>query len=539
MSFLYFGSYEQVLYPYVKYNLKAEDRVQNETAFVEHLLLAADEEGDTVCDITSSVASRYRTGARSIPDNVVTLFRKANARNTVIEYLDDLVVPYIERGRKQQLITELVDLVLQDETIDADFKKTVLNEATPESLATFLADLLIYSVAIDPTKLDLSSSEDDDLITEDTSLKRTERVSNVGEADGLFFGRAELLKDLEAGFKEGHQIQFISGGDGWGKSRVALEYAQRHADEYQIICWINAWSEDCVRSSIISFFDLAEVTYVDVLPDGLADLFCRFFNSNSDWVIIFDNADLKLSVQKEMLKKYIPSGKGHILITGNFGEQNGIKGKYHLLTQMTEKPADGLLYDLCYGQPLPMMMISSYIRESDWVDENIYLHMLEDRGITDSKNATSCIDEAAFEIKMGAILNREKYFEDKVAMAVRQFLIISAIMSQVDLDLVLLSTTFPILPNPLDAICQDEGQRKKLIENLKGFGFYEIRKNVLHGNTWLSTLSHDYFSIEGQKKMCAFILDKIEKYQRHKHTDEMNLLTKSYIDRAQYFILLD
>ena len=46
MSRLYFGTYEQVLYPYVKHNLRAEDRVQNETAFVEHLLLAADEEGN-------------------------------------------------------------------------------------------------------------------------------------------------------------------------------------------------------------------------------------------------------------------------------------------------------------------------------------------------------------------------------------------------------------------------------------------------------------------------------------------------------------
>lgn len=76
VELLYFGTYEQVLYPYVKHNLRAEDRVQNETAFVEHLLLAADEEGNTVSDITSSVASRYRTGVRAIPDNVVALFRK-------------------------------------------------------------------------------------------------------------------------------------------------------------------------------------------------------------------------------------------------------------------------------------------------------------------------------------------------------------------------------------------------------------------------------------------------------------------------------
>ena len=529
MSRIYFGTYEQVLYPYVKHNLKAEDRVQNETAFVEHLLLAPDEEGNTVCDITSSVASRYRTGARAIPDNVVALFRKANARNIVIEYLDDLVIPYIERGRKQQLLSELVDLVIRDKTIDADFKKAILDEATSESLAAFLADLLIYSVAVDPTKLDLSTSEDDDLITEDTSLKRPVKISNVGDADGLFFGRAELLRDLEVGFKEGHQLQFISGGDGWGKSRVALEYAQRHADEYQIICWINAWSEDCVISNIINFFDLAKVSYDETLPEGMADLFCRFFNSNTDWLIIFDNADLKLSAQKEILKKYIPSGKGHILITGNFGEQNGIKGKYHQLGRMSEKLEDGMLYELCYGQPLPMTLISSFIRESSWVDEKNYLHMLEDRGITENKNATSYIDEAAFEIKMSALYNRERYFKDKVAMAVRQFLTISAILSQLDLDLVFLSKTFPILPDPLGEICKDNELQEKLVESLKGFGFYEIRENVLHGNIWLSTLSHEYFSMEDQEKMCEFVLDKMEKNPMD------SLIAKPYVDRARYY----
>lgn len=539
MSRLYFGTYEQVLYPYVKHNLKAEDRVQNETAFVEHLLLAADEEGNTVCDITSSVASRYRTGARAIPDNVVALFRKANARSIVIDYLDDLVVPYIERGRKQALINEFVDVLEKDRTIDRDFKKALFEESTTERLAAFLADLLIYAVGIDPTAQVMEIPE------ENSELLIAEKVSNIGASDGLFMGRGDLLQAIENGFQNGYRSQFIGGGDGFGKTRVVLEYAQSHADEYQIICWINAWSEDCIKSSIVSFFNLAKVPCDEALPDGLSELFCRFFEANSDWLLIFDNADLKFSLQQELIKKYIPAGKGHILVTGNFGEQNIIgDGKYHLVNASIEnKCIDERLFSLCDGQPLPLTLTTSYVRESSWVDTEAYLHMLEDRGIRESKNAASYIDEAAFEIKVGALHNRERYFKDKVAVATRQFLIISAILNQVDIDLLFLSSVLPVFPEPLSEVCADQERRTKLIENLNGFGFNEIRENMIHGNTWLSTLSHDYFSMEEQKRMCEFILDRIEKNiaaicenQYTRNVDAIIALTKPYTNRARYFL---
>lgn len=348
------------------------------------------------------------------------------------------------------------------------------------------------------------------------NLKRTEKISNIGKPDGQFVGRAALLQALEDGLRERYQVQLIGGGDGWGKSRVALEYAQRHSSEYQIICWINAWDEICIIGSIVHFFDLAKVPYSDAIPSGMADLFCRFFEANTDWLIIFDNADLKLSLQQEMLKKYLPSDKGHIIVTGNFGEQNGISGgKYHLLECLDEEPADcslsPQLFKLCNSQPLPMTLISSYIRESDWVDAPIYLYMLEERGIGAEKSATSRIDEAAFEIKMGAVQIRDKYYNDLFSVAIRQFLIISAICNPLELDLPLLSSTFPILPDPLSEACSDKKLREQLIEKLRGFGFYEIRDGVLHGNTWLNQLSHDYFSDTEQSEMCSLILDRMEK----------------------------
>ena len=348
-----------------------------------------------------------------------------------------------------------------------------------------------------------------------SSLKRSEKVSNIGAPDGQFVGRADLLQALCDGFKEGCHIQLIGGADGWGKSRVALEYAQRHASEYQIICWINAWHDNCIISSIVSFFNAAKVSYTDALPGGLAELFRSFFDANRDWLIVFDGADLKLSFQQDMLKKYIPSGEGHIIITGNFSEQSKYKdSKYYLLDRLNEKPSDSSLLplsELCIGQPLPMTLISSYIRESSWVDAGTYLHMLEDRCIGAEKSAASRIDEAAFEIKMDAVHIRQKYYNDPISVAVQQFLLISAICNPLDLDLPFLSAVVPIFPDPLGEICIDKSKRRQLIEALKGFGIFEIREGALCSNNWLNTLSHDYFSAAEQNDMCCLILSRMEK----------------------------
>lgn len=539
VELLYFGTYEQVLYPYVKHNLRAEDRVQNETAFVEHLLLAADEEGNTVSDITSSVASRYRTGVRAIPDNVVALFRKPGARDIVIDYLDDLVVPYVDRGRKHSLLKEFVDIVERDKTIDRDYKKVLIAEATPERLAAFLADLLIYAVGIDPTKQNEESPE------ENSELLRTVRIINVGEPDGLFLGRDELLKSLDNGFKEGYQIQLIGGGDGIGKSRLALEYAHRRASKYRIICWVNTWNEECVLSSIVGFLNKANVPISDYSADVLFELFRRFFEANTDWLIIFDNADLKLSLQQGKLKKLIPLENGNIIVTGNFGAENGFKdSKYHVLG-LGEDLFDASMSQIssqCSGHPMPMTLAKAYIGSSTWMTPEIYLHMLEDRGIRAEKSAPSDIAEAAFEIQMRRIENRQRYFSDRICAAAKQFLVISAICNQMDIDLNFLSGAFPILPDPLRAVCEDKETRKRLVDELKGFGFYEISDGVLHGNTWLYSAAHGFFSLVEQDNMCALLLGRTKKnvdaVKENAYSDNKEALltiARPYVYRALYY----
>lgn len=173
----------------------------------------------------------------------------------------------------------------------------------------------------------------------------------------------------------------------------------------------------------------------------------------------------------------------------------------------------------------------------------IYLHMLEDRGIMAEKIAPSDIAEAAYEIQMSRMENRQRCLGDRISATVQQFLIISTICSQMDIDLTFLSVAFPILPDPLRAVCEDKEVRKQLIDELKGFGFYEISDGILHGNTWLYSVAHRFFSPIEQDDMYVMLLGRMKKnvdtirenvYSENK--DALLAIARPYIYRALYYV---
>lgn len=468
-----------------------------------------------------------------------------------------------EQGNDKLEQREKKQLHIVAESLESDHKNNESRQAK-QLLASVLSDRDLEKLRIDGVDLPRESDSNNDAV-----LKRTERISNIGPTDGQFVGRTGILQALEDGFREGCHTQIISGGQGQGKSRTAFEYAHRHETEYQIICWINAWDESCIINSIIDFFNMAKVPYKDIFPDGISELFRRFFATNTDWLVILDNADLALSSQQEMLKKYMPSGNGHFILTGSIGkmpetESNKMEGsKYHFLDAGIDDGWDDAVFIknaldmeeadnsmrwltvLCKGHPVPLILATSYIRQSAWVDCATYLHMLEDKGISSENDDLFRVAEAAFEIKMSALDDRRKYFRDQVCLAAQQFLTISAIYSLIDLDLIFLNVVFPIFPEPLNAICANRETRKELVERLRGFGFFEIRENVLHGNSCLNRLSDCYFSIQHKTDMCAAILSKMEKsllaIAENRYTENPDIvaaLSKPYIDRAFHYMHL-
>jgi MoxR-like ATPase len=73
-------------------------------------------------------------------------------------------------------------------------------------------------------------------------------LSNLPERDPFFTGRERVLTQLqEALVTQGRAA--LSGLDGIGKTRAALEYAHRHLEEYHHAFWATAASREALLFS--------------------------------------------------------------------------------------------------------------------------------------------------------------------------------------------------------------------------------------------------------------------------------------------------
>ncbi|GAA1748549.1 FxSxx-COOH system tetratricopeptide repeat protein [Nonomuraea sp. AD125B] len=140
-----------------------------------------------------------------------------------------------------------------------------------------------------------------------------------------FTGREELLEKLRAGMTAGTTGQVtvvlpqvlphaLHGLGGVGKTQMAVEYAYRYGNEYDLVWWISADQRVLIRSSLAALaphLELPSAAAVGVEDAANAALDALRRGQPYDrWLLIFDNAD-----EPEEIRDVIPDGPGHVLIT--------------------------------------------------------------------------------------------------------------------------------------------------------------------------------------------------------------------------------
>lgn len=375
MHLLYFGSFEGILYPYVKYNLIADGIIASESDFIFHLLTSVNPDD---YDGSPAAASRYKSGARVIPERIVALFHAPEAHSMIIEYFQDYIVDYIERGRCDQLIGDYTSIVKQDTTIDESFKNKLLAEAKRETLPEFLADLLIYSVSVDPNEKDKIYPVDN---------------YNLPAKNDWFTGRLAELKVIKDNFADGCRIQILYGMGGMGKSQIALRFAYDHYRSYSLIHWVNAHTAesviDCYRDLLKSKGLLLE----NDSKSEVAHKYMSFMESHSDWLIVYDGCDyFKDEEFSQFVKEYLPKNPatGNILITTRNNRPIGKAKRIEVVTLAENEAADFLMQRTerdntedagklairlgCF--PLALELAGAYIRATPGMDFASYLSLL-------------------------------------------------------------------------------------------------------------------------------------------------------------------
>ena len=132
-----------------------------------------------------------------------------------------------------------------------------------------------------------------------------------------FAGRDELLEQIRASLRQDASAalvpQAVHGYGGVGKTQIAVEFAYRFQDDYDLVWWVTADEERSIRRSLVSLarrLGLAESVDADDTVGSVLDVLRRG-ESHARWLLIFDNAGPPDSIQN-----YRPrAGRGHVIVT--------------------------------------------------------------------------------------------------------------------------------------------------------------------------------------------------------------------------------
>jgi Tfp pilus assembly protein PilF len=130
-----------------------------------------------------------------------------------------------------------------------------------------------------------------------------------------FTGRADLLEAIEKALASGQRAaltQVIAGLGGVGKTQLAVEYAYRHAAQYQAVWWLRAEQPATLAADyarLAAPLNLAEKDAAD--QRDVVRAVQSWLGRNPGWLLIFDNAPDAASI-----REVLPQGEcGHVLVT--------------------------------------------------------------------------------------------------------------------------------------------------------------------------------------------------------------------------------
>ena len=129
-----------------------------------------------------------------------------------------------------------------------------------------------------------------------------------------FTGREPLLAELAAALDQQRDrpvvVQAVTGMGGVGKTTMAIEYAHRHRDRFDIAWWVPAEDPASIPDSLFTLacaLDLASVG--EPSGAGVARLLAALARRDR-WLVVFDNAEDPAAVAG-----YLPQGRGQVVIT--------------------------------------------------------------------------------------------------------------------------------------------------------------------------------------------------------------------------------
>ncbi|GAB1645245.1 FxSxx-COOH system tetratricopeptide repeat protein [Krasilnikovia sp. MM14-A1259] len=130
-----------------------------------------------------------------------------------------------------------------------------------------------------------------------------------------FVGREDLLAQVRGLLANG-PVALLPSADqrfgGTGRTQLAVEYAHRYAQTYELVWWIPAEQAAGMRAALVglaSRLGLPEARDINRTLCAVRDALSNG-EPYRDWLVVFENAN-----QPEDITPYLPGGAGHVLVT--------------------------------------------------------------------------------------------------------------------------------------------------------------------------------------------------------------------------------
>ncbi|MCB0258175.1 MAG: tetratricopeptide repeat protein, partial [Calditrichaeota bacterium] len=299
----------------------------------------------------------------------------------------------------------------------------------------------------------------------------------------------------------------VAGLGGVGKTELAIEYAYRHASEYERIWWLR--SEGMVTLSL----DFANLAHELNLPEKddpdieiVNQAVIRWLGNNRHWLLIFDNAQ-----ELEHVRKYLPkAAKGHIIITSrNFDwgavadlidlqEWDRSESIHFLLKRTGRQDAAGAdeLADMLGDLPLALEQACAYVDTRN-IDFTEYKRRFQEerKAILKYGERTRYSDTVAITWEMAF---REINNISKVPLLM---LNLCAFLAPDPIPLVDLLNEAPNVPRALTAAFANKADFDKMLAPLSHYSLIRIEDDHLIVHRLIQSVTQDRMSKKMQKRI--------------------------------------